>query len=317
MARITVLTNQELEALVARYPIGRLLQSEPLAGGLANSSVKVIAETGTYVLCVCDEKQLDEIRHLCTLLRCLEEHGFPTTRVIDTRRGEACISWRDKPVYLKRYIAGRVIERLDDQQLDQVGALLARLHEIPAHPELPHHFSYGIECFGELRDRQSAAAFHRWLSGHLDRIGEACSDSLPRGFVHGDLFADNMLFVDGSLAAFLDFEEACAYYRVFDIGMSAIGCCCPGGNFSLAKTAALVGGYQRARELQPDERRLLQAHTVYGAAATAFWRYRQYHLRNPDPAMESHYQAMVKLADQVAAIEPECFVRSVFDLHQR
>ena len=317
MARITVLSGQELEALVARYPVGRLLQSEPMDGGLANSSVKIITETGAYVLSVCDEKQLGEIEHLCTLLRCLEEHDFPTTRVIATHRGEACVSWRDKPVYLKRFIDGRVIDRLDGQQLAQVGSLLARLHEIPAHPDLLHHFSYGIECFDEIRDNCSATPFNRWLNGHRQMIDGALSDSLPRGFVHGDLFVDNMLFVDGGLAAFLDFEEACAYYRVFDIGMSAIGCCCPGGNFSLAQAAALVGGYQRVRELEPDERRLLQAHAVYGAAATAFWRYRQYHLRNPDPAMESHYQAMVKLADQVAAVEPERFIREVFDLHQR
>jgi hypothetical protein len=33
--------------------------------------------------------------------------------------------------------------------------------------------------------------------------------------------------------------------------------------------------------------------------------------------MESHHEAMVKLADQVAAVEPERFIRSVFDLHQR
>jgi homoserine kinase type II len=317
MAQITVLTSRELEDLVARYPVGKLLQSEPLAGGLANSSVKITTETGTYVLSVCDEKQLHEIQHLCAVLRCLEEHDFATTRVIDTNRGESCVSWQDKPVYLKRFIDGRVMERLDDRQLAQVGAGLARLHEIPAHPDLLHHFSYGIECFGELSHRPSAAAFHRWLSGHRERIAEACSDSLPRGFVHGDLFVDNMLFVDGSLAAFLDFEEACNYYRVFDIGMSAVGCCCPAGTFSLSGTAALVDGYQRVRKLEPEERRLLQAHTIYGAAATAFWRYRQYHFRNPDPALERHFEGMVKLADQVAAIEPECFIRSVFDLHQR
>lgn len=317
MAQITVLTDQELETLVGRYPIGRLLRSEPLAGGLANSSVKIVAETGVYVLSVCDEKRMDEVEHLCSVLRCLEKNDFPTTRVIDTRSGEACTSWRDKPVYLKRYIDGQVFERLDDQQLGQVGEMLARLHEIPAHPDLLHHFSYGIESFEELEDSRPAAAFYQWLSGQRDRIVEACSDSLPRGFVHGDLFVDNMLFVDGSLAVFLDFEEACAYYRVFDIGMSVIGCCCPGGNFSLAGTAALVGGYQRVRELEPDERRLLQAHTVYSGAATAFWRYRQYHLRNPDPSMQSHYEAMVKLADQVSSVEPEGFIRSVFDLHQR
>lgn len=317
MANITVLTRQDLESMVEGYRLGRLLEYAALEGGLANSSFKIDTEAGAYVLSVCDEKKMDEIVQLCGVLRHLEEHDFPTTRVIETRNGDPCISYKEKPVYLKSYIDGLVIEVLADRQLHQVGALLARLHEIPPHPGLLQRFSYGVECFDELGNVASAAPFYRWLCDCRKRIVEACSDSLPRGFVHGDLFADNMLFVDGDLAALLDFEEACSYYKVFDIGMSAIGCCSSGGSFSLERAAALVKGYQSVRQLEPDERRSLQAHAAYAAAATAFWRYRQYHVRNPEPGMENHYQAMAALTDQVSAIDPERFVRLIFDLHER
>jgi len=317
MARLTVLSSQELESIIDRYPVGKLLSSTPMDGGLANSSVYIAAETGSYILSVCDEKEIADIVRLCSVLEELEKHDFPTTRVVRTRTGDSYLVHREKPLYLKRYIDGAVIDELSDRQLFQVGEALARLHEIPPHPSLQDRFSYGTHCFEELENVASAGAFYRWLSSCRTLIDAACMKTLPRGFVHGDLFADNMLFIDDKLAALLDFEEACCYYKIFDIGMTAVGCCAPAGLFSAAKTAALVAGYQSIRRLQPEERSSLQAHAAYGAAATAFWRFRQDNIRNPNPAMKNHYQAMKDLADQVLAIAPERFINSIFDLQER
>ena len=189
---------------------------------------------------------------------------------------------------------------------------MARLHEIPPFPGLPERFSYGLECFDELAGLPSVAAYHQWLSTCAARVEEARSEPLPRGFVHGDLFYDNMVFSGGRLAALLDFEEACHYYRIFDLGITAVGCCSPGGSLSLAMTADLLRGYESIRRLEAGERGSLQLHIEYGAAATSFWRYRQYNLRNPDPQMKDHYLAMVNVGRQVEAIDKALFSASIF-----
>ena len=312
MAHYTVLGREILETILERYPVGRLRAFDPLAGGLANSSIKIETESGLYVLSVCDEKDMDEISRLCNVLQCLAEHDFPTTRVIAARDGAPFIEHQAKPLYLKRFISGQVISVLEADQLVQVGKALARLHEIPPPAELPERFSYGIECFDELSKVPKAASYYQWLSSCSERIKSVCTNKLPRGFVHGDLFFDNMLFEDGTLKALLDFEEACNYYRVFDLGMAAVGCCAPKGKFSLARTGALVKGYQSLRPLEPAEREALQLHVEYGAVATSFWRYRQYNVRNPDREMRDHYKAMQDLAMQVEAIEPDIFNGTIF-----
>ena len=312
MANITVLTSQEIEDVLGRYNLGALLSCAPMDGGLANSSVKIVTQSGTYVLSVCDEKEMHEIERLCAVLEYLENHHFPTTRVVQTRNGESFIDYQEKPLYVKQYIAGEVVEKLNSLQLGEIGAALARLHEIPPYPGLHNKFSYGIECFDELKGRASADNYHRWLTSCRKRVEEARSEPLPRGFVHGDLFFDNMLFANGSLVALLDFEEACDYFSIFDLGMTAVGCCAPGGSFSLEMAAALVEGYQSRRRLEDKERRLLQLHIEYGAAATSFWRYRQYNIRNPDPQMKDHYLAMVEIAQQVQSIDNQEFMESMY-----
>ena len=312
MAQLTVLTSRQVEHILERYNLGRLVSSAPLDGGLANSSLKIETECGRYVLSVCDEKGMDEISRLCSLLHYLEQYDFPTTRVIATRQGEHYLDYQGKPLYIKHFIDGGVVRKLGRRQLFEVGAALAGLHEIPPYPGLPERFSYGIECFDELKGRASAESYYKWLSTCGKRVEEARTAALPKGFVHGDLFFDNMVFADGSLAALLDFEEACHYFRIFDLGMTAVGCCAPEGILSLEMTAALIAGYQGIRKLEDDERRLLQLHIEYGAAATSFWRYRQYNIRNPDPAMKNHYRALMEIAIQVRAIDANLFVDRVF-----
>ena len=312
MAHFTVLKRPEIERILRRYDLGRLLSHTAMDGGLANSSVRITTESGAYVLSVCDEKQMAEINLLCTVLDYLKQHEFPSTRVVPAKDGEPCIDYQGKPLYLKQYIAGEVVEKLGASQLFEVGAALARLHEIPPFPGLPQRFSYGLECFDELEGRASAESYYRWLVECRTRVLETRSESLPRGFVHGDLFFDNMLFAEGRLAALLDFEEACHYYKIFDIGMTAVGCCAPQGVFSLELTAALVDGYQSIRKLEAEERELLQLHVEYGAAATSFWRYRQYHIKNPEPLMEDHYLAMVKIANRVQSCASELFIDTLF-----
>ncbi len=312
MAQFTVLTSQQVEHILERYNLGRLVSSATLDGGLANSSLKIETECGRYVLSVCDEKGMAEISRLCSLLHYLEKHDFPTTRVVATRQGEHYIDYQGKPLYIKHFIDGGVVKQLGRRQLFEVGAALAGLHEIPPYPGLPEQFSYGIECFDELKGSASAESYYKWLSTCGKRLEEARTAMLPRGFVHGDLFFDNMVFADGSLAALLDFEEACHYFLIFDIGMTAVGCCAPEGILSLEMTAALIDGYQSVRKLEADERRLLQLHIEYGAAATSFWRYRQYNIKNPDPAMKNHYRAMMEIAIQVRAIDANLFVDRVF-----
>ncbi|MBT8347823.1 MAG: homoserine kinase [Desulfofustis sp.] len=312
MAKFTILTRQDIENILGRYHLGTLRSFTPMAGGLANSSVKILTESGSYVLSVCDEKEMDEIKLLCSVLGCLEQYDFPTTRVVETRNGELSIDYQGKPLYVKQFIAGEVVEKLSAEQLWGIGEVLASLHEIPPCPGLLQYFSYGIESFDELKGRSPAASFYNILSSFRKRLDAARSEPLPKGFVHGDLFFDNILFANGSLVALLDFEEACDYYKIFDLGMTAVGCCTPDRLFSLEMTAALVEGYQSRRRLEDGERRLLQLHVEYGALATSFWRYRQYNIRNPDSQMRNHYLAMVEIARQVQSIDSQEFIESVF-----
>lgn len=312
MATYTTLDRRTIDTLLENYDVGSVVRFTPLAGGKANSSIIITTRRGRFVLSVCDEKNSDEIEKLTSLLEYLQDYNFPSTRIIRTRSGRQQIEYRGKPVYLKEYIEGRVAEPLSPSMACQTGTWLARLHAIPPHPELSGHFSYGIESFREVLEMQPTNDYSAWLSARAEYIGGGCVEGLPRGFIHGDLFADNMLFTANTLVAILDFEEACNYFLLFDLGMCAAGCCTVDGHFSQELAAALVSGYQAGRKLTPLEQQHFQLHIEYAAAATSFWRYRQYNIRYPKVNNSMLYQEMSHLAEEVRSIPRDVFRQNVF-----
>lgn len=312
MANYTKLSNNDINRLTSYYDMGSIIEVESLDGGLANSSVKIKTQNGIYTLSICDEKNMEEIECLTTVLRYLEKYDFPTTHVIKTKECQPVIEYAGKPVYVKRFIEGEVYRQLDSDMVYQLGEKLGLLHLIPPHRALATKFSYGIESFNEASSWPEKSDFGQWIKEkHIFLEGSMRRD-LPKGFIHGDLFHDNCLFTKQKLVAILDFEEACFYYNLFDLGMCAIGSCSPDGLLSLELVKSLVSGYQNIRELDSIEKDQLQVFTEYPAIATSFWRYRQYHIRNPDKANAGRHLEMKSIADQVHSIPSESFFKAVF-----
>lgn len=310
MANYTTLDKTTVDTLLAHYNIGDVETHTPLAGGSANSSVVLTTGKGRYVLSVCDEKNIAEISTLTATLDLLNNHNFPTTKLVKTSDGKPFIEYQGKPVYIKHFINGEVKDPLGTERIFQVGSALADLHTIPPADFLPTFFSYGIECFPEVRGRSDD--YSTWLQQKTDDLQSCCRKELPSGLIHGDLFFDNILFKDKALTALLDFEEVCNYFFIFDLGMCAAGCCCPDGNLSLHSTAALIDGYQSHRKLTALEKDLFQCHIEYGAVATSFWRYRQFNIVIPTPEKQETHLEMKDLAESVRTIPKDEFYQTVF-----
>jgi homoserine kinase type II len=107
--------------------------------------------------------------------------------------------------------------------------------------------------------------------------------------------------------AIIDFEEACHYYRGFDLGMVIVGTCRDRQGISFEKAGRFIRGYQNDMTLQSMERGCLKAFAVYAAVATSFWRFRQYHLRRPEPRFYDKHVEMQTLADTISEYPDSSF----------
>ena len=215
--------QDDVQAIAGDYALTEVV-GEAFEGG-ANSSFALRTRQGDYVLTVFDEKSLEDVMKIGRLLLLLANHKFPTTRLLQTNEGDLATTFRDKPVMVKEYIDGRVIKNLDTKMVSQLGAAMGKLHQVPTPDYLPVEHAYGLQLFSKAIGRNINPEYETWLSEQLAYLERSIPSHLPRGLIHADMFYDNVLFDGTELKAVIDFEEACCYYRVFDVGMGIVGLC--------------------------------------------------------------------------------------------
>ncbi len=299
MAKYSKLTDHELNLLLKQYDLGTVVQISPIEGGQANSSLKISTDADDFTLSICDEKNEEDIQNLTAILEDLEEQKFPTTRLVKTKDDRRFVLHNSKPVYIKKFLKGNTIKDLTPDMIRQLGRSMAYLHRFEPLPSLKTRFSYGIEAFDGLINESIHHQYLDWLTEKKAYLELAIDPDMAKGFIHGDLFWDNLLFDDGSLVAILDFEEACHFYKLFDIGMAAVGCCSNNGCFNLSLIKELLGSYAAISPFTPSEKSQLNIFLEYAAVAASFWRFRQYNVKYPNPGKMDNYKELSSLADQI------------------
>ncbi len=320
MATYTQLNEQDIHLLAENYDL-KIIEFSSLDGGNGNSSYILKTKQASYVLTVCDDKEFDEVFKMGQLLLFLEAHNVPCNRLISPVNSKIITTFstadRVKPVMLKDYIEGQVIEELDETMLSQVGRQAARLNQIPPPDYLSTNHPYGRQFFSRIMGLNIDTKYEYWMAKEIDYLEQNIAKNLPRGLIHGDLFYDNLLFnslssMPGEFKAIIDFEEACHYYLIFELGMGILGTCVNDITVDLDKARALVSGYEEVRPLTKIEKESLQLFVRYAAVATSYWRFNKYNIEEPNKERASHHLQMMQIAKVVGEISKTHFFDAIF-----
>jgi len=310
MTQYLTLQEKDILEISKQYdlkPIGY----ESLEEGAGNTNYLLRTAQGQYVLTILE---IDHVgaANMCRLLYWLEEFDFPTTRVQELANGDVLTNYRGKPVLLKPYIVGQTVENMDKHMVSQVGTAIARLHAIPSPHYLPGQHTYGLEAYPRLMEKGIDVEYENRLAQRFAFLRQTIPSGLPRGLIHGDMFYDNVLFNGNGFKAIIDFEDACQYYKVFDLGMAVVGLCTEGSIVRLPKVRSLVNGYQKTRALEEAEKELLQLFIEYAALATSLWRFWKFNVDTPIAELSDKHWGMVHIAEGARAIPSEEFMNAVF-----
>ena len=308
MAQYSDLTQTELLSILSNYSISSNINFEILSGGWENTNYKVDSGTHSYVLSICEQKTTERAKNLALLLLHLKNEGFETSRVLLNKQGSPISIWNDKPVLLKYYIKGEVLNTLTPDLLVLAGSQLGKLHKIKAPEYLPSNLDFGIEQFYKVQLYAKCSPFEKWLNKIANYVTPYLEKDLPKTLIHSDVFCDNIIIKDErQKVVIMDFEEAAHYFRTFDLGMMIIGTCSEEGTINLEKVAHLLKGYSFQVKLHQSEMRALKAMTVYAGASMTFWRHINFNYTRPDPELSEHYLGLKVLTDYVYDLDDKCF----------
>ncbi len=261
MAVYTELNKQFLQELAEDYGFGRVIRALGLREGSVNTNYLLETAKGKFLARVDEVKSENELRREIDLLSFLRKHGFPCPNPLQDRKGRFYRDLGAKCISVYKYQEGRIVppERLRPSQLETAGRALAQLHVIGKGYKkgIDNRFSFERIADLYLNVRSGLPNYFRRVSRTLDDEVEYLShyleSKLPKGIIHGDLFADNLLFRGERLMSVLDFEAACRGKFIFDIATGVNALCFVGGRYSLDRFRHLLTGYESLRTLSLAE----------------------------------------------------------------
>ena len=305
MSVYTVFDLTQLQKLALQFGVESVRSYEILSGGSENSNYLLNAETGDFVLTLCELKSPKEAEVITNVLSHLQENNFKTSELLPHASGANFGFHNGKPLLLKKYLHGSVQTEFDSQQLVEIGIEIAKLHRVPSPDFLPTEPSYGINAFSGLETQYpNLHPFKEWLKLKSKEIESEIDNRLVKSLIHADIFDSNIIMTSTG-PIIMDFEEACNYYRVYDIGMAIVGTCTTENTVVATKARQLISGYQSLNNLEPLEKEKLPVFILYAAVATAFWRFMQFNIIVPDNHQKDRYMEMAHIADNLSSITRE------------
>lgn len=259
--------NQFLKCYFDHFQVTRF---EGIPAGIENSNfwldVNLDGKASHWVLTVFEMSEGRELPSIVRLTQHLAMHGLPVPAPFNDQLGGAIQRINGKPGLLVPKTAGQHISSPKAGDCQQVGQFLGKMHRVASSLEsaiplkrdlwwLKHHLN-------ELFQHSQPAVDQADLSLLKSEI--LCADQLvasmqdcPAGWVHGDLFVDNALFLQGELVGIIDFYHACSDHLINDLAVCCNDWCYrQGKGYQPELMEALIFGYQQERRLSTNEKKI-------------------------------------------------------------
>ncbi|KAA2244214.1 homoserine kinase [Salinarimonas soli] len=261
MAVYTEVSDEELEAFVAGYDIGRVLSCKGIAEGVENSNFALHTERGSYILTLYEKRVREsDLPFFLGLMRHLSANGLVCPLPILDRRGEALGRLAGRPAALVSFLEGLSVRRPNARHCGALGEALGRLHAAGRDFPMTRENALSVTGWRPLFEAAQAQA-DRVSPGLRERAAQALDAlerhwpaGLPTGVIHADLFTDNVFFIGEAVSGLIDFYFACTDALAYDLSICLNAWCFePDGSFNVTKGRAMIAGYERVRRLEPDE----------------------------------------------------------------
>jgi homoserine kinase type II len=236
----TTIDDDELVAVLRHYAIGDLIDAYRIEKGFVNDSWDVSTSLGRFFLKRhhAEQRQPDIVRAQRDLMQWLRLRGFPTPAVHFTTAGDSILDLNGEIYEIQEYIAGEPYDFGNPNHLDEAARTLSRYHraveglELAAlrsfderySPALARNLLGSLVKTWRLEDDDGLLSQARALDTYLEQLTVRFSvhRPMPHLVIHGDYYADNLLFDGDGIVGVVDYDKSSWQPRVVEVAEAVI-----------------------------------------------------------------------------------------------
>lgn len=263
MAVYTKVPQDVMQGFIAGYPFGALLHAEEILQGIENSNFFITTPQGKYVLTLFEKRvREDDLPFFIDFMRHIAGKNIPCPLPLANTQGQVLQRLMGRPAILCSFLQGAMTTAITPLQCQQVGALMARMHEAVADFKGNRENNLSLWGWQSLWQRCAARA-HEVAPVLPEIVGEELAylaqhwpsaAALPRGVIHADLFDDNVFFKDGTLYGVIDFYFSCTDFFTYDLAITLTAWCFDKQHhFVPERGEAMLQGYHALKPLSGAE----------------------------------------------------------------
>jgi homoserine kinase type II len=272
MSVYTAVTHTQLDQFFSHYLLGEVLSYEGIQDGIDNTNYFVTTTEGEFVLTLFESLSADKLPHFVNLLLYLGKNNLPCPSPKLDKQSRPLGLLNNKQAAIFNRFPGRAVLAPSIKHCHEIGLHLGRLHRYTQNYAFPinsnHDLRWCKSVFNKI-ERHLTIVDRALITDELRFQASNQAVDLPKGVIHGDLFKDNVLFIDDKLSGLLDFYSAGTGILLLDLAITANDWCLDDGVCNPEKLVALLSTYERVRPLESSEKQNWPIQLR--AAALRFW----------------------------------------------
>jgi Ser/Thr protein kinase RdoA (MazF antagonist) len=229
----------DLNGVLAYYDLGDPLGAQPAERGYVNATWDIDTTSGRYFLKRYHPslRNTATIRTQHTLIEHLRRSDFPAPAVLHTITDDTLLISNGEYYEVQEYVEGDFYSHEQPAHLQEAARVLGRYHSITAGFQtiaLRRKELYGpvflrrnlgklVTAWG-LEYNPSFTTVIRQLASQTDDLETRFTThgSLPHLVIHGDYYADNLLFRDNCIVGVVDYDKAGWQPRVAELAEALV-----------------------------------------------------------------------------------------------
>jgi len=224
-------------------------------------------------LTIFEHNSIEELPFYVDLMTYLANENFLSPRPIENNSGQALDILKEKPALMVSFLDGIEVAIRDSKSCYSVGKYLAKLHLITNNFPQSNKNTRGLSWMSDIYlnlKKYLSLEDQKIIELEINYHKKIDKVELPEGIIHGDLFRDNVLFLNDKVSGFIDFYYACNDKFIYDIAIAMNDWCIDeDGKINKLMYLDFIKGYQSERELTDNEHKYLNA--ALRLAALRFW----------------------------------------------